>query len=371
MPNQEGTLYGYKLPAGTKFSSCSPSKSCGDVKVTSKDRVGDLVLKYDKGEVLKAVFYSPDLVCTSPECDLVATFVGKEFDTLSKDKEFLTAFKTTFLHDYQAGPSKQDIPGKTDNNIFTPIYFIIGVPLLLMALLVIFRIFRLPSPPNTRQARSIGARKTAAGGQTLQPNTARGAPSAVTGDISQHLSTMQAQISQLNAKLGKLETELIVMGQKIDTATPKVSPVISRQPVQPSFGQNSAPPRQLDISLIKEAVATADYGLLKNFSHDFVTETLDSRQGKEEGVRFSIDGNQETYEQRSQSEFIAIAYANETYLVPNILPNATDPARTIKRHIDRNKVYRGDSQNLLNLSEVATVERSGDSYILAKPGRIG
>ena len=129
--------------------------------------------------------------------------------------------------------------------------------------------------------------------------------------------------------------------------------------------------RGLDVNLIKEAVATADYGLIRNFAHDFVTETLDSRQGKEESVRFSIDGNQETYEQRAQSEFIAITYANETYLIPNILPNATDPARTIKRHVDRNKVYRGDGQNLLSLSEMATVEKSGDSYVLAKPGRVG
>jgi len=164
---------------------------------------------------------------------------------------------------------------------------------------------------------------------------------------------------------------MIVIGQKVESAKPKISQPLSPQTLPPTPFPIAQVVRQLDVGLIKEAVATADYNLIKNFTHDFVTETLDSRQGKEDSVRFSIDGNQDTSEQRAQSEFIAITYANQTYLIPNILPNATDPARTIKRHVDRNKVYRGDGQNLLSLSEVATVEKSGESYVLAKPGRIG
>ena len=377
----------FTLVAGQRFSSCSDSWSCGSAKTTQKDRYGDLVVELDNGLPVNAVFYSPDVSeCTDSlrrDCDLVATFKGKELDILIDNSSVLAQYRadpaasaeptpTQDANELQnsTAPDTSDAPGK-DSNLFTSPYFIFGVPLLLIALFLVFRKFRLPSPQSKKKTRSIGARQTEAYGQSLKNNTAHQASSAFTGDIGRQLAAIQAKISQLDAKVGNLETELIVMGQQIDLAKPKVSPVISNQPLQPSSVQISSPPRPLDISLIKDAVSTANYDLIKNFPHDFVTETLESRQGIEESVRFSIDGNQETSQQRAQSEFIAITYANETYLIPNILPNATDPARTIKRHVDRNKVYRGDGLNLLSLAEVATVERSGDSYILAKPGRVG
>lgn len=373
--------------AGQQFSSCSDSRSCGSEKTTQKDRSGQLVIELNNGLPVNAVFYFPDeSECTDSlrrNCDLVATFKGKELESLVNNSQELEQYRVAPAATIQS-PAIQDAnkfqdtnavgqpdAPRNESNLFTSPYFIFGVPALLVALFLLFRFFRLPSPQNKRQARSMGVRPTAAYGQSLQPNTPQIASAGVTSDISRQLSAMQAQINQLNAKIGNLETELIVIGQNIDSAKPRVSPIVSSQPLSASPVQISAPPRQLDISLIKEAVATSDYRLISNFAHEFVTETLDSRQGKEEGVRFSIDGNQETYQQRAQSEFIAITYANQTYLIPNILPNATDPARTIKRHVDRNKVYRGDGQNLLNLSEVATVEKSGESYVLAKPGRIG
>ena len=375
----------FTLREGQNFTACTPSSSCtGNTKTTSRSRDGELEIRFGSdGRPSNATFYYPSKAeCNDSfdpvrNCDLEATFEGKDLQELrdsntelakywqdiTDEKQQANTQLSTDLLDRGANNLPQ-VSGEDVNWLGFP-YILFAIPILVIVVYLGNKALKsVLSPPRISQKNSRNS-------QQANLSYQQAASPSLTDDIRRQLSSFQLQLNQLNTKLDNLETEIMVIGQKVESVKPKVSQPLSPQTLPPTPFPIPKVSRQLDVSLIKEAVATADYGLIKNFAHDFVTETLDSRQGKEESVRFSIDGNQETSDQRAQSEFIAIAYANETYLIPNILPNATDPARTIKRHIDRNKVYRGDGQNLLSLSEVATVERSGDSYILAKPGRIG
>lgn len=376
----------FTLKEGQKFTTCSPSSSSctGTTNTTSRSRDGELEITYGSdGRPDNATFYYPskaeciDSFDPVRKCDLEATFEGKELQELRDSNTELAKYWPNVTEEKQLVNTQvnTDIPDRGANNLpqFSgedANWF--GFPNILFAIPVIVLVVYLGnkalksvlSPPRISQKSSRNRQQASLSyQQTSSPS--------ITDDIRRQLSSFQLQLDKLNTKIDSLETEMIVIGQKIESGKPKVSQPLSPQTLPPTPFPIAQVVRQLDVGLIKEAVATADYNLIKNFTHDFVTETLDSRQGKEESVRFSIDGNQDTSEQRAQSEFIAITYANQTYLIPNILPNATDPARTIKRHVDRNKVYRGDGQNLLSLSEVATVEKSGESYVLAKPGRIG
>jgi hypothetical protein len=383
----------FTLKKGQNFTACSnDSTSCTDkVSTTAIDRSnGDLVVQLDSGGLpVSAVFYFPNQAdCTNNGpllrgCDLEATFEGKELqDLINNSSELntyqkLIAAKNQSMGDQQGyertagdnetGPSQPPSGGVNSTGgigwLLQP-YFFFLIPIVFISILIVYKMFKeFIAPPKA-------SRKAAAYRHQTQPIATQAGSPAISDEIRRQLATMQSQINQLNGKLGNLETELLVMGQKVDLAKPKVSSASFSQTLPLPPVPIAVPQRSMDLNLLKEAVATSNYNLIKNFTHDFITETLESRQGKEESIRFSIDGNQDTSQQRTQSEFIAVPYLNETYLIPNILPNATDPARTIKRLVDRNKVYRGDGQNLLSLCELATVERSGDSYILAKPGRI-
>jgi hypothetical protein len=376
----------FTLQKDQNFTACSSSNSCkGGIKTTSKSRDGELEINLDSNSLPAiATFYYPNKEkCTDPldqlrRCDLKATFVGKELQELINSSNELADYRTNNTDEEQRAHTQlnTDSPDRVENNrapVSEKDANWLGSPYILLALAIPILIFivylrkkalnSVLSPPRISQKNSGNSQRTNLSYQ-------QAASPSLTDDIRRQLSSFQLQLNQLNTKLDNLETEMIVIGQKVESVKPKVTQPLVPQSLPPAPFPIPKISRQLDVSLIKEAVATNDYGLIRNFAHDFVTETLDSRQGKEESARFSIDGDQNTYLQRAQSEFIAIACANETYLIPNILPNATDPCRTIKGHVDRNKAYQGAGQNLLSLSELATVKKSGDSYILAKSGRI-
>jgi hypothetical protein len=131
------------------------------------------------------------------------------------------------------------------------------------------------------------------------------------------------------------------------------------------------PPRPLSLELIREAVLTNNYSLISSYPHHFVSETIESRQGIGDVKRFAIEADQSQASGQTQSEFIVIPLFNQFYLIPNILPNAADPARTIKRHADKPNIYRyGQGSNLLNLARLAIVQRNGDRYELTNIGQI-
>ncbi len=134
-----------------------------------------------------------------------------------------------------------------------------------------------------------------------------------------------------------------------------------------------APPPSLSIDLVKQAVALTDYSLIASHPHLFLNETQESRQGKFERRRFDVLGDQSQSSSFSNAEFIAISIGSQTYLIPNILPNAADPRRTMKRHVDANSIYRAASgSNMLRVKQLATLQQlSGSTYELLGAGETG
>jgi hypothetical protein len=387
----------FSLNNGTTFTTCdSKSESCRNgVKTTQKSRDGEVVLELDSnGMITRADFFAPDQSSCSdavardfPTCDLHATFTGSELAELISSnrplQEVENEGRSKAFKQEQFGGQQSGSTGKTASNsnqlidgiINTPVYLPIGA-LAVVLLLVLGRkhIVRLVSPSQSRQRPSQRQRSESVSFQSQGLNPIFNASLESSSELNRQLLPIIQKIDLLATRLDRLETELTVISQKSQPSVSFSSPPAQQtpRPTQPVITNSVPKPRPaLDVDLIKLAVATSDYELIKPFAHDFVTETLESRQGMEDGLRFSIDGNQDQSDQRSQSEFIAIPYLDETYLIPNLLPNAADPARTIRRFVERNKLYRGSGDNLLSISVLATVDRSGDSYILRDSGRVG
>lgn len=382
------------LQANQPFTECFQSKSCTSaVTATSRQRTGQLLLELEANQQypIKATFYSPNQdSCTgerSSSCEFYAIFQGNELDSLIANSGQLKHFQPKPVRPPLDPPPAVDppsptIPTEPDGGIFGHATTLVGnniVPisaLVFLLLLVLGRkhIVRLVFPRQSRQRPSQPLRSEPVNFQAQGLNQIFNPSLESSSEINRQLLPLIRKIDLLSARLDSLETELTVISQK---SQPSVS--FSTPPIQqtartshPVINNLVPKPRPaLDVDLIKLAVATSDYELIKAFPHNFVTETLESRQGMEEGLRFSIDGDQDQSDQRAQSEFIAIPYLNETYLIPNLLPNAVDPARTIRRFVERNKLYRGTGDNLLSITELATVTRSGDSYTLLTSGRVG
>ena len=192
-------------------------------------------------------------------------------------------------------------------------------------------------------------------------------------DLNNKLSNIINKLRDISSRVDSLETEVCALNQQKQLLAPKSRGfTVSDQ----SYGMNldtlQSITKPLSIDLLKEAVATINYDLIRNFPHFFVSETLESRQGLEEnGKRFILEGDQSQAGSRTQSEFIAINCNAQTYLIPNILPNASNPERTLKRHADRNNIYRnGQGENLLKLEELAVIQRNGEHFDLISIGQI-
>jgi len=394
MPNT--THNNFPLNSGQNFTDCNTKSSrclTPGIGVTSEDRVGFLVVKTDSDEKpIRADFYYPSQdACTGgmvrEQCDLHAIFTGSELDQLIESNKQLQ------MDSSQGGDKSSQANGQgfntgqdestsssTQGSFFdsvssAPIYFPLGA-LVIVLLVVLGRkhIVRLVSPSQPRQRPSQRQRSETVSFQTQGLNQIFNPSLESSSEINRQLLPLIQKIDLLAARLDSLETELTVISQKSQPSVSFSTPPVQQtaRPSQSVINNPVPKPRpSLDVDLIKLAVATSDYELIKAFPHNFVTETLESRQGMEEGLRFSIDGDQDQSNQRAQSEFIAIPYLNETYLIPNLVPNAADPARTIRRFVERNKLYRGTGDNLLSISVLATVDRSGDSYILRDSGRVG
>ena len=188
-------------------------------------------------------------------------------------------------------------------------------------------------------------------------------------------ATLINQNIELSNRVSKIESEMLGLLQQQQLASLRLERVTQPPSPQPSATQvprvEHVVPQSLTIDVIKQAVLTNDYSLLSSYPHDFLTETDRSRQGIEESKRFQIDGNSSQANGRPQSEFIAIICCGSTYLIPNIVPNCSDPARTIKRLSDMNNIYkRGQGENYLMIKELAEVQKTGSFYELSKDGRI-
>jgi uncharacterized membrane protein YhaH (DUF805 family) len=123
----------------------------------------------------------------------------------------------------------------------------------------------------------------------------------------------------------------------------------------------------LDINLIKQAVATCNYDLIKRYQHEFVTETLGPHQGKNEEVRFIIDRVNQDQPNKRPPDFIVLECQGNVYLIPNISPAGANPVGSIRRSL----AYKwGSGKNFLDLIELAVVRKVGDYYVLSSEGRV-
>jgi hypothetical protein len=186
-------------------------------------------------------------------------------------------------------------------------------------------------------------------------------------DLNQKLATLERKTDENANHILRLEQKIISLSSPLIATTPPVAyhPLPAEAPRPP------AP--KLSVRVIKESVLRNDYKLISSFPHLFLSETNESRQGREESKTFAFEGDHATAQSRSQSEFIAIPCEGEFYLIPNILPNAADPGRTIKRHAHKNSIYRfGSGANLLDIVELAVVSQSGNNqFKLLRPGQLG
>jgi len=385
MTFSEKPIENFTLRAGQRYTACNESISCTKPGpgVTSKQRTGELYLDIRvPQDPVKANFYYPSKAdCIGdppfPQCDLNVTFEDRDLAKLIANSDQLKDFNQPPGNLPDPPPKPQEgatgvferAAGAITDNI---------VPFTALAVLLLVviggkYIVRLVFPSKSNQRPSQRQLSVPAGFQNQGFNQISSPSLESSSEINRQLLPLISKIDLLAARLDTLETELTAISQKSQPSVSFTKPQTAQTPrlSQPVIDPVRKSRPALDTDLIKLAVATSDYELIKAFPHYFVTETFESRQGKEDGLRFSIDGNQDQYDQRSQSEFIAIPYLNETYLIPNLLPNAADPARTIRRCVERNKLYRGSGDKLLSITELATVTRSGDCYALLTSGRVG
>lgn len=199
-------------------------------------------------------------------------------------------------------------------------------------------------------------------------------------NITYRLDSISQKLKSVDSKLSDIEMRLLDLEQR-SVSNPSLSFFGQSGIVAPSSGalQNLqpvpstvAPLPSLSIDVVKQAVAQADYSLISLHSHLFLNETQESRQGKFERRRFDVLGDQSQASSFANAEFIAISVESQAFLIPNILPNAADPRRTMKRHVDSNSIYRaGAGSNILKIDKLAILQQlSSSSYELAELGLI-
>ncbi|MCP9807879.1 hypothetical protein KBY58_00315 [Cyanobium sp. HWJ4-Hawea] len=258
---------------------------------------------------------------------------------------------------------------------FVPVFGIV-----ILSVIVAFAVKKLlglsQSQKRVNRATGKRSRELAKQSASLEPLNFTLNPDALTLDkISYIITPLSAKIDQLSSKVEQLETDIFSLTQQLQTNSVKslrIQGIASGGTPYPlETARQSSELLPLTVDLIKKAVATGEYFLISAHPHYFVSETPQSQQGLEDVKRFTIDGDSAQASSRTQSEFIAIPCDGHTYLIPNIVPNSTDPARTLKRHADRNNIYRnGQGANFLSLDELAVVEKNGDRYDLIRLGQI-
>lgn len=250
-----------------------------------------------------------------------------------------------------------------------------------LCVLVLFKdnLYRLIfADDRTKKRPSRGRRATMT--PTSSPLSGIPVDSLPSSNLKYQVADLASELKKVHSRLDQLEMSLIALEQR---PVSKPSRPFSGQPASVSPSDASiaksqpvaipvAPPPLLSIDLVKQAVAQSDYSLISSHSHLFLNETQESRQGKFERRRFDVLGNQSQSSSFANAEFIAISVGSHCFLIPNILPNAADPRRTLKRHVDSNSIYRaGTGSNILKIEKLAILQQlSASSYELAELGRI-
>jgi hypothetical protein len=400
------TLINTTLPRGIHYTACeAPDAICKSKHKTGNIESiwrGELAVSTDHADhPVNAVFYSPNqAVCLRgdmPACDLQVSFKGTDLDNLIRRDKLLTE---QFLKDPkpESGIPETPPPGKPETpppsncddqlSILNPGCNPQLIPFVLFTLAgAAFVYILLHIGRNVLEAEKRPNYRSATPRSTNQSNTSQaGIGSLSLGPLQndagqdrearKQLISVIEKLNSVSSRLSQLETDVFSITQQIHSSSIQASKSsTSGSSSIPGQVYNQQvplpPPRPLSLELIREAVLTNNYSLISSYPHHFVSETIESRQGIGDVKRFAIEADQSQASGQTQSEFIVIPLFNQLYLIPNILPNAADPARTIKRHADKPNIYRyGQGSNLLNLASLAIVQRNGDRYELTNIGQI-
>jgi len=393
------------IPEGTSIDQCKTFDGqgaileCTDNSKTSYLNEGEL--QYQP-KTKSALFKSPSfVVCNDLRdggCIAEFTLSEKTLNTLKADNQELASLISPGSPKSPATPAQPFNPTipptqptisatsfpsslfKSLPELIIP-YVVVVLPIFILVILFRRQIFaivaELIGPPKRRQ-RVVGPSKNMAPISNLQSyqDTETGTSSNAINALKTEIIALTKELKVNTNKLNGLEDEIIGLTQRLQaiegkSSSPKIDQIFPSLNTVITSVIPAPPPAPLSVDLIKKAVSSGDYTLISAHPHYFVSETPQSQQGLEEVKRFMIDGDQSQASSRTQSEFIAIICNTETYLIPNIVPNAADPSRTLKRHADKNNIYRnGQGTSLLNLDQLAVVQRNGDRFDLITLGQI-
>ena len=410
-----------KLPAKTEISNCfwyikGKRDSCPNPYELNNSYNGQIVVD-DKG--WEATFYSPNIAecydsVKKPDCKLEVRLSNIALEKLSLDNsQFKTHLESLgIVYDpktknpevfvkVQVGKGKgdaghdnlgtsHDSQDLEKQGFLDPIVqnaptilgtFVIAI----FGYIVIPRVYsKLKGATHKPSRRPIIHKQTLASPSGGSLPSVQALKNVIFEEIKHQLFPFHNEIKTLKSHIERLENKLetIALSQELHASVAKprelffepMSQKVSLNtlvPIHPVHPIAPSPPAPLSVDLIKKAIASNDYSLISAYPHFFLSETPDSQQGRADGKRFTVDGDQLQASSKTQSEFIAINCKDDTYLIPNIVPNAADPARTLKRHADKNNIYRnGQGGNFLNIDHLAVVQRNGDLFDLKKPGQI-
>ena len=246
-------------------------------------------------------------------------------------------------------------------------------------LIVLFKdnLYRLIFADDRTKRSSPRRRTTASDPSTPLPKSVDLNPSSNTiyrfDSIDQKLKSVDSKLNDMEIRLLDLEQRSTSnLGKSFSNNSGVLSPSSGALEKLPSPTLSAVPSTSLSIELVKQAVVQMDYSLIASHSHLFLNETQESREGKFERKRFDVLGDQSQSSSFANAEFIGISVGSQTYLIPNILANAADPRRTMKRHVDSNSIYRaGAGSNILRISNLAILQRlSSYSFELSQLGSI-
>ena len=326
-------------------------------------------------------FASPNFkTCTDiSKCNIKLTFNKEQTDKIIDEYNLELRISsdqakpsTTEINNESPPPSQQEAP--ESSSISWPFILLVSsASLLVIALLVYIWSFFKP-----QKKKSVGNRKR-------RPISDLSTPAPQLNDFTPQNDANSIRL--IISRLDKLDNQMAEIQQEQAQAklrlsrplnNPKPSIGISESTTQNANLVSTSNPSQksslpLNLELIKQAIVTNNYNLIASSNHHFITETSESREGRLEKKQFQVDGDQSQSNIRASSEFIAIHCNDIFYLIPNIVPNSSDPLRTLKRLSDSNSIYLpSQGSNSLAITTLATVEKIGPSkYQLLKPGRLG
>ncbi len=370
----------FEIEPNQPFDTCNQKgQDCTSFLEKPQKHLGEW--KFDQTSQTSS-FASPDFKTCDDDnikCDINLTFnkeqteeILEEYNLELRNPFDLAQTSATVTNDKSSTNSSQE-PNEAPSITWPFILLVSSASLLVIALLVYIWSFFKP-----QKKKSVGNRKR-------RPISDLSTPAPQLNDFTPQNDANSIRL--IISRLDKLDNQMAEIQQEQAQAklrlsrplnNPKPSIGISESSTQHANLVSTSNPSQksslpLNLELIKQAIVTNNYNLIASSNHHFITETSESREGRLEKKQFQVDGDQSQSNIRASSEFIAIHCNDIFYLIPNIVPNSSDPLRTLKRLSDSNSIYLpSQGSNSLAITTLATVEKIGPSkYQLLKPGRLG